>query len=71
LLQERSLIVYRPDKTNIQYYRELTDSPFRQPFRDLSRQYEYAWYGNYLPSKAVLDYYMQQFNSIKKSLSNA
>jgi hypothetical protein len=71
LLQERSLIAYRPDKTNFQYYRELADSPYRQSFRDLSRQYEYAWYGNYLPEKAVLDHYLQEFNNIRKSLATS
>ena len=69
-MQERGLIVYRPDKTNAGYYRELTES-LRQPFRTISRQYEYAWYGNFLPDPAALESYMQTYNGLKKSIAYA
>lgn len=70
LLQHRDLIQYRQDKTNTEYYRELANTDFRQPFRDLSRQYEFTWYGNFLPSEAVFSTYMQTFNNIKSKIGS-
>lgn len=68
LLQHRNLIRYRQDKTNIEYYRELTDPETRQAFRQIMRQYEYAWYGNYLPPQPAFDAYVQTFNALKNKL---
>ncbi len=70
LLQQRELISYRPDKTNIDYYRELADKPQRQDFRTIMRQYEWAWYGNIIPEKAAMDSYLQTFGSLKSSLAD-
>jgi hypothetical protein len=69
-LQERGLIAYRPDKTNTAYYRELTEG-LRQPFRHISRQYEYAWYGNLMPDAPGLDTYLQTYEGLKKSITQA
>ena len=68
LLQHRDLIRYRQDKTNTAYYRELSGHEAAYPFRVLSRQYEYAWYGNYLPTQAAFDAYLQTFNTLKNKL---
>lgn len=68
LLQARNLIQYRQDKTNTDYFRELGDSPVRQQFRQLTRNYEYAWYGNFLPSADAFEAYLQLFNGVKKGL---
>lgn len=69
LLQNKELIEYRSDKTNYEYYSELIDTPFKQPFKQLSREYEYAWYGHFALSEAAYNSYMQLFNNIKKQLS--
>jgi hypothetical protein len=69
-LQERGLISYRPDKTNTAYYRELTEG-LRQPFRSISRQYEYAWYGNMVPDGPGLETYLLTFEGLKKSITQA
>ena len=71
LLQQRELIAYRPDKTNMDYYRELAEKPQRQAFRTVSRQYEWAWYGNVVPEKAGMDSYLQTFNALKQSIESA
>jgi hypothetical protein len=71
LLQEHALITYSPEKTNKDYYRELAEKPQRQPFRTMARQYEYAWYGNYLPEAPALEQYMQTFRQVKQSLGTA
>lgn len=69
LLEKRSLIQYRIDKTNYDYYKELSATRHQQPFKELSRQYEYAWYGHIPVSAAALESYMNQFNNLKKQLS--
>ena len=70
MLQHRSLIQYRQDKTNSAYYRELADTEYRQPFRQLSRQYEFTWYGNFLPSETTFQAYMQTFSDIKNRIGS-
>lgn len=47
LLNEKNRIVWQPHKTNMDYAAELSSTPLKQPFRELSRIYEYAWYGDY------------------------
>lgn len=68
ILQERQLIDYRNDKTNHDYYSELDNTKFKQPFRQLTRQYEFAWYGGYPLSASGFDQYMQQFQDLKKQI---
>lgn len=68
LLQQRELILYRTDKTNYEYYTELSGSPYKQPFRQLTRQYEYAWYGSYALSETAYHEYQDLFNDLKKQL---
>lgn len=68
LLQERQFIQYRPDKTNYEYYRELTGTPYGPLFKKLSRSYEYAWYGHLPLPPAAYDDYMHTFNTVKEKL---
>jgi len=68
LLQERQLILYRNDKTNYEYYTELNDTSYKQPFKQLSRQYEYAWYGHYAISAAGYDDFAALFNNLRNQL---
>ena len=68
LLQDGQLIQYRTDKTNHEYYIELQESTYRQPFRQLSRQYEYAWYGNYPLSSDAFNEYLTLFNNLRNHI---
>jgi hypothetical protein len=68
LLQEHELIRYRIDKTNYDYYAELQETAYKQSFRQLSRQYEYAWYGQYPIEDAAFAAYIHQFNQLKQQL---
>ena len=71
LLQQHNYIDYRPEKTNAEYYRELANRPQRQPFRAVTRQYEWAWYGNMPAGREALEAYLNTFRQLKQSLSNA
>jgi hypothetical protein len=68
LLQKRQLINYRSDKTNYEYYYELSNSNHRVPFQQLTRQYEYSWYGNYEVQPDAFTNYMQTFDNLKSQL---
>ncbi|RYY20569.1 MAG: DUF4129 domain-containing protein [Cytophagaceae bacterium] len=54
-LSDQSLIDWQPDKTNQTYLRELAARrpPLRSPFAELTRQFEYVWYGE-LPLSPTL-----------------
>ena len=68
ILQRRELIQYRNDKTNYEYYTELSDTSYKQPFKQLSRQYEYVWYGHFALPRAAYEAYSDLFNNLKKQL---
>ena len=68
LLQKRQLIQYRTDKTNYDYYYELANTNLKNPFRLLTRQYEYAWYGNYPIQEEAYQEYLNTFNNLKSQL---
>jgi hypothetical protein len=68
LLQEHELIRYRNDKTNYEYYTELNGTIYKKLFQQLSRQYEYAWYGHYSIPAAAYDDYAALFNNLKNQL---
>jgi hypothetical protein len=53
-LSDRDLIAWQPDKTNHAYLGELAShrSALRPPFAELTRQFEYVWYGELPLSQA-------------------
>ena len=68
IMQQRGLIQYRLDKTNYEYYTELNETGYKQQFKQLSRQYEYAWYGRFAMSHAAYNEYKELFDNIRKEL---
>jgi hypothetical protein len=51
-LTDRGLLDWRPEKTNADYLAELPGGPLHTAFRQVARQFEYAWYGE-LPLTAA------------------
>tara|TARA_R110002072_G_scaffold302685_1_gene487365 strand:+ start:68046 stop:68801 length:756 start_codon:yes stop_codon:yes gene_type:complete len=52
-LIERKLIIWKSSKTNFDYQKELAESPFRAPFTEVTRIYNFVWYGHFdLDAKA-------------------
>jgi hypothetical protein len=70
MLQDKQLIQYRDDKTNFDYSLEIKKTPYHVLFKQLSRTYEYAWYGNYSLPPERLDEYMNTFHNIKQQLQH-
>jgi hypothetical protein len=66
-LQGRELIRFSPEKTNISYYRELAEA-YRPGFRNLTRVYEFAWYGGYLPEAGGMEDYLKNLEQFLRSI---
>lgn len=62
MLSEKELIQFQTAKTNYQYTYELSGTRWHQPFVQLTRQYEYAWYGGF-------DIEQEQFEAYYRLLS--
>jgi len=69
LFEKRGLIQYRPDKTNYEYYMELTDPKHKKLFKELSKRYEFAWYGDLPVSQNEFAAYTNMINAAKKQLN--
>jgi len=68
MLLQQQLIQYRNDKTNYEYYSELKDTQYRQPFKRISSLYEYAWYGHFNLTQDALNEYLKLIGNVKGSL---
>jgi hypothetical protein len=53
LLSNRDLIHYSQDKTNNEYVSQLYSSSYYKDFFRLTRQFEYAWYGQFPVSETM------------------
>lgn len=68
LLSERNLIKYQSAKTNYQYANELAGTPYFQTFVQMTRQYEYTWYGGFEIKPQQFEDYYQHLKTIKDKL---
>lgn len=71
-LTDRSLIDWKPDKTNRQYVHELAGSPLQASFERLTTQFERVWYGDFPVSETIfgdLRAEFTQFNNWKESVA--
>lgn len=70
LLNERKLISWQSYKTNIDYARELSGSGLQEGFNNISRDYEYVWYGKYEISAQRYQELEQHFGTFEKGLGH-
>jgi hypothetical protein len=47
LLIRKDLIVWKSSKTNFDYQKELGNSPYLGPFTEVTRIYNFVWYGHF------------------------
>lgn len=64
-LEQNKLIKWRPEKTNRDYVREISDKQLRDQFRDLAGYFEFSWYGNHPVTASEFTEIDQKFNSFK------
>ena len=66
-LTDAGRIDYKPDKTNRQYVYELVNSPYQVDFENLTRQFEFVWYGNFPVDEAQFGPIRHQFQAFNKT----
>lgn len=68
LLNEKGLIAWRSNKTNIDYAAELSKTALQKPFNRLSYVYEYVWYGKYEIGQARYLELEKEFNQFEAGI---
>lgn len=71
MMQQKKLIQYKADATNLDYYKSLQNPDLKGAFRQLSRQYEYVWYGNYSITEDSFQQYVKDFETFKALLNRS
>jgi hypothetical protein len=69
LLGEKELIRFQTAKTNYQYAYELSGTALHKPFMQLTRQYEYAWYGGFDIEKSQFEQYYRLVTQLKEDIN--
>ena len=69
-LKDEDLIHYTPEKTNQEYISELKDSAYQDQFRNLTRNYEYVWYGEFLLQEELYHKIKDSFVVFTEQLTN-
>jgi hypothetical protein len=68
-LREKGVIEFASDKTNRQYLTEMAKAPYHPAFKQLTRQYEYIWYGNFSIAAQQFSQLEQDFVAFNKTVS--
>jgi uncharacterized protein DUF4129 len=69
LLNEKNLIAWQPYKTNMDYANELARSVHKQSFKDISKIYEYVWYGKYSVNGQSFQNLEKEFNQFETAVN--
>ena len=70
LMNEKELIVWELQKTNADYNRELEKTDLKKPFAQITRLYEYIWYGDFPIDQSKFLKAEANFLSLQKVLQN-
>ncbi|WP_289644830.1 DUF4129 domain-containing protein [Maribacter aestuarii] len=70
LLNEKELISWELQKTNADYNRELEKTVLNKPFAQITRLYEYIWYGDFPIDESTYRKAEINFSSLKVAVQN-
>lgn len=68
-LSDRHLIEWQPEKTNQAYVRELSDPQRKDEFQQLTRQFEYIWYGEFFIDRERFAEVKNAFETFNRGVS--
>jgi hypothetical protein len=68
ILTDQGKINWQINKTNLTYWQELGGMPYQEEFFELTRLFEYNWYGNRMATEPEFAGLRQSFNSFNKQL---
>lgn len=69
-MAEKGVINYGQDKTNMDYLFELGNTKYARDFMRASRNYEYVWYGNFVPAQSQFVQIKQQLDDLNQQITN-
>lgn len=64
-LTDKNLITWKIDKTNNDYFSELSNSAYSNSFKELAFLYEHIWYGNFDIDENNFNTVLSKFNTLK------
>jgi hypothetical protein len=67
-LSEKDIIRYKQDRTNFDYLTQLHGGPYYHDFFRLTRNYEYAWYGQFDPGHDGYKIIKREFEELNSKL---
>jgi hypothetical protein len=70
LMADKEIIVYKMERTNSEYLKEVFRSPYYREFFSLTRNFEYVWYGNFDITEQVFNKIRQEYISLKNKLAS-
>ncbi len=68
-LSDAQIINWAVDKTNDEYIREIKNNPLKNEFSNLSRQFDYIWYGEFQINTDYFQTLRQEFQSFNQSVN--
>lgn len=70
-LDENNLITWEPFKSNLEYEMELRNKPFVNDYKQLTRAYEFIWYGNFDPGQEKFKQLFNHSGQLLKTISKS
>ncbi len=70
IMTEKELIDWQIQKTNEDYLKELKQERLQHPFKDITRLYDYIWYGEFPMDHEKYQKAESSFSTLKQLLSN-
>ncbi|AXT54218.1 DUF4129 domain-containing protein [Aquimarina sp. MMG015] len=67
-LSENEFINWESQKTNTDYLKELTDNSLKNKFQNITRLYDFIWYGSFDINQTSFEQAEQKFKSITNSI---
>jgi len=71
LMSEKELIDWQLQKTNVDYEKELVGSNFSDPFKTITRLYDYVWYGGFEIDETKYKRAETEFDSLQNSIAKS
>jgi len=71
MMTDKELIDWQLQKTNDDYLKELGSTKLQEPFKTITRLYDYIWYGNFDLDELKYMKAEHAFVQLQKTLTNA
>lgn len=67
-LDQQKLIFYKQDKTNWEYVYQLKGTPYSERFTQLTKYFDYVWYGHFIIDEKEFKHLNEIFRSFQKEV---